>query len=359
MSKILFVTQKLTPNSLNQIEIIKRSGHEFTVITSQSEKNVGLNHPDVLYYFSKWNFIELARFLPSFMIINPDIVHVFVDSKSSVKTADFFSGLAQLFRKLFSVQFFLSEDSFLKTNRAKKLVYSADIVTGPHRTFLYHMRGLKARNRYQIKGVIPPILRLTESSVAADVNTSDKNDFGSYEILMPLKIEHINEQVILDIAKRFSVLFSVDSKTWTSADIKKLNYALQRQGSKPWRFFPLGENGQDLKSLPSAGLTLWLAGLEFELEECIQYFEFSLNRKMKIVMDHSQMRLYPDLWENNPMAQVTQKRNVLNYITHFSLSSDNEPVTDYLNTVSLVDISVNEFNRLISKATNTQNEKAV
>tara|TARA_B110001454_G_C12723326_1_gene436667 strand:- start:24465 stop:25547 length:1083 start_codon:yes stop_codon:yes gene_type:complete len=360
MAKILFITKKLTANSLNQIEIIRRSGHEFTVLTSQSEKNAGLVHSDILYYFSKWNFIEMARFLPSFMVINPDIVHVFVDSASAVKTADFFAGLAQLFGKLFSVQFFLSEDSFLKMKRAKKLVYAADIVTGPHRTFLYHLRGLQAKNRYQIKGVIPPILRLSEKSSAPEIASDvSAKDFQKYEMLVPLKRNGFNETVVIALAKKFSTLFLIDLESWAAADIKRLNHVLSKENAKPWRFFPMGSSQSDLKHIPKSNFTLWLAGLDFELEECIQFFEFSLNRKLSIVMDQSQVRLYPDLWENNNMASVTQKSQVLPFIAGFSLSRPTENPDDLINTVSLVDISVNEFNRLISKATSTQNEKTI
>lgn len=356
MAKILFITQKLTANSLNQIEIIRRSGHEFTVVTSQSEKNVGLKHPDVMYYFSRWNFIEMAKFLPSFMIVNPDIVHVFVDSKSSMKTADFFSGLSQLFRKIFSVQFFLSEDSFLKMKRAKRLVYNADIVTGPHRTFLYHLRGLSARNRYQIKGVIPPILKI--ANARAETANSSNNNFKNYQVLVPLKKKQFDLDLISQLAQKFSLLLVADLSVWTASEIKQLNYSLTAQNSKPWRFFNLGD-AEQFSTLPPLDLTLWIAGLDFELEECIQYFEFCLNRKVKIVMDHSQMRLYPDLWDSNPLATVTQKHGLYNFISNFEYSSEPVDWNEHLGSVSLVDISVNEFNRLISKATNTQNEKAV
>lgn len=358
MAKILFITKKLTANSLNQIEIIRRSGHEFTVLTSQSEKNAGLSHPDTLYYFSRWNFLELAKFFPSFMIINPDIVHVFVDSPASIKTADFFSGLAHLFGKLFSVQFFLSEDSFLKLKRAKKIVYAADIVTGPHRTFLYHLRGLHARSRYQIKGVIPPILRLSEANSSPEISAGTQKEFKDYEMLVPLKHHYFNEDVVIALAKKFSILFMVDLESWSAGEIKRLNYTLTREHAKPWRLLPLSSNQYDLKHIPKGNFTLWLAGLDFELEECIQLFEFSLNRKLKIVMDHSQVRLYPDLWENNSMASVMQKHGVLNFIQNFSLSESNSNDSE-IDTAALVDISVNEFNRLISKATSTQNEKTV
>lgn len=361
MSKILFITQKLTANSLNQIEIIRRSGHEFTVVTSQSEKNAGLKHPDVMYYFSRWNFIEMAKFLPSFMIINPDIVHVFVDSKSSMKTADFFSSLAQLFRKIFSVQFFLSEDSFLKMKRAKRLVYSADIVTGPHRTFLYHLRGLSARNRYQIKGVIPPILKMTHArteTIHLETKSKTADEFKSYQFLVPLKKKQFDMSLLSQLSQKFSLLLVADLSEWTASEIKQINHSLASQNAKPWRFFNLGKT-QEFSSLPQLDLPLWIAGLEFELEECIQYFEFCLNRKVKIVMDHTQMRLYPDLWDSSPLATITQKHSLSSFISNFEYT--NEPVdwNEHLNSVSLVDISVNEFNRLISKATNTQNEKAV
>jgi len=359
MAKILFITKKLTANSLNQIEIIRRSGHEFTVLTSQSEKDAGLSHSDTLYYFSRWKFIELAKFFPSFMIINPDIVHVFVDSAAAIKTADFFAGLAHLFGKLFSVQFFLSEDSFLKLKRAKKLVYSADIVTGPHRTFLYHLRGLQARSRYQIKGVIPPILRLSEKKSASEAAATAEKEFQPYEMLVPLKHRNFNEDVVTALAKKFSILFMIDLEAWSAGEIKRLNYTLTCQQAKPWRFVSLGPGHTDLKHIPKGNFTLWLAGLDFELEECIQFFEFSLNRNLNIVMDHSQVRLYPDLWENNSMAAVVQKHGVLNFIQNFSISRISQESSDHLDTVSLVDISVNEFNRLISKATSTQNEKTV
>lgn len=357
MAKILFITKKLTANSLNQIEIIRRSGHDFTVLTSQSEKNAGLSHSDTLYYFSRWNFLELAKFFPSFMIINPDIVHVFVDSPAAVKIADFFSGLARLFGKLFSVQFFLSEESFLKIKRAKKIVYAADIVTGPHRTFLYHLRGLEARSRYQIKGVIPPILHLSEKISASETSEDIQKEFQNYEVLVPLKRHHFNEDVVIALAKKFSVIFMVDLESWSASEIKSLNYTLTRQNAKPWHLVPLDTIQNDLKYIPKGNFTLWLAGLNFELEECIHFFEFSLNRKLNVVMDHTQVRLYPDLWENNSLATVMQKHEIANFIQNFSLAKSDVPNSEPLDIVSLVDISVNEFNRLISKATSAQNEK--
>lgn len=359
MAKILFVTKKLTANSLNQIEIIRRSGHEFTVLTSRSEKDMGLSHSDVLYYFSRWNVFELATFFPSFMAINPDIVHVFVDSPAAVKTADFFAGLAHLFGKLFSVQFFLSEESFLKIRRAKKLVYAADIVTGPHRTFLYHLRGLQAKNRYQIKGVIPPILRLTNKNMANEVSDVSLKEFQNYEVLVPLKRHNFDETVVVALAKKFPILFMVDLESWSASEIKRLNYTLTQASAKPWRFFPQGSLRNDFSHIPKRDFTLWLAGLDFDLEECIQFFEFSLNRKLSIVLDHSQVKLYPDLWEHNHLASVTQKNDVLRFISNFSIPTPNKAADDSFNTISLVDISVNEFNRLISKATSTQNEKTL
>ncbi len=361
MSKILFVTQKLTANSLNQIEIIRRSGHEFTVLTSQSEKNSGLAHPDVMYFFSRWNFLELAKFLPSFLVINPDIVHVFVDSSQAVKTADFFAGLAHLFQKIFSVQFFMSEDSFFKLRRTKRLVYSADIVTGPHRTFLFHLRGMNAKNRYQIKGVIPPILHLSDSAKnPSEIGSPSAEEYRSYQILMPLKKEQRNNPVILHLAERHSVLFAIESDKWTASDIKKLNHDLTSSHAKPWRIYPVKDTLKNLESLPKTDFTLWIAGLDFELEECIQYFELSLNRKLRIVMDHTQMQLYPDIWDNNPMALIAQKHHILNFISQFKIPKTSDGNwQEQLNTTSLVDISVNEFNRLISKATNSQSDKAV
>ncbi|MBL7543890.1 MAG: hypothetical protein JNL11_08740 [Bdellovibrionaceae bacterium] len=363
MAKILFVTQKLTSNSLNQIEILRRSGHEFTVLTSQSEKHVTIAHHDVLYYFRRWNFIEMAKFFPSFMVINPDIVHIFVDSASAAKTADFFAGLAQLFRKILSIQFFLSEDSFLKIKYAKKLVYAADIVTGPHRTFLYHLRGLSAKSRNQIKGVIPPILKLSESSSASSTSSYEspslnEADFQLYQMIVPLKPKKFDLDVLSNLAQRFSILFVADLSVWSAGELKKLNYSLTKSHAKPWRFFDMPSTS-GLNTLPKHNFVLWIAGMNFDLEECIQYFEFCLNRKIKIVMDHSQMRLYPDLWDSNPMASITQKHHVLNFIKNFEYSNTPSNATDFLNTSSLVDISVNEFNRLISKATNNQNEKAV
>lgn len=356
MSKILFVTQKLTANSLSQIEIIKRSGHEFTILTSQSEKHVGLTHSDTLYYFKRWNFIELIKFLPSFMIINPDVVHVFVDSKSSVKTADFFASLSQLFKKIFSLQFFLSEDTFLKIPKAKKLVYQADVVTGPHRSFLYNLRGMQAKNKYQIKGVIPPVLHLTNS--AGHSNEIPNSDFTKYRLVVPLSNSN-DIDTIVTLAKRFSLLFVVENEDWTAGDLKRLNHTLTQNQCQPWRVFPL-KSLQDLNSLPAFNGALWIAGLTFELDDCIQFFEFCLNRKVKIVMDQSQSRLYPDLWEHNPMASIASKNEILKFIDSYTLPDPHTSAwTDIINTSSLVDVSVNEFNRLISKATNTQNEKAV
>lgn len=360
MSKILFVTQKLTPNSLNQIEIIKRSGHEFTVVTSQSEKNKGLVHSDTLYFFTRWSFLELIKFLPPFMIINPDIVHVFVDSKPSVRIADFFSALAKLFQKIFSLQFFLSEDTFLKIPRAKKLIYHADIVTGPHRTFLYHLRGMKTKNKYQIKGVIPPVLQLSRPSSGTNLNSEVEKEFDSYQILLPLKKGSFNEQLIILLAQRFSLLLAIDLATWSAQEIKKLNHLLTVNQCRSWRLFPLANSLSELDNIPKASLSFWIAGLEFELEEYIQFFEFSLDRRMKIVMDHTQARLYPDLWEHNPVASIATKSDILNFISSFNLdTASDKDWQDPLNTKSLVDISVNEFNRLISKVTNTQNEKTV
>lgn len=378
MAKILFVTQKLTANSLNQIEILRRSGHEFTVLTSQSEKNCGLSHNETLYYFSRWNFLELVKFLPSFMIINPDIVHIFVDSTSSVKTADFFASLSHMFGKIFSVQFFLSEENFFKMRKTQRLVYSADIVTGPHRTFLFHLRGMSAKNKYQIKGVIPPILRInhgsnhsstshdgsnSDSSNPAKGILSDPNQFPEYQIIVPLKKDFMNTPVVARLAERFSILFTIEDRLWSAHDIKKFNHTLSHVRAKPWRLFPVSTENKNLRLLPNGDFVLWLAGLDFELEECIQYFELCLNRKMNIVMDHLQMQYYPDIWENNPMAVIAQKNQILNFILQFTLPKFNRKTADEydepLDTASLVDISVNEFNRLIAKATTTQNEKAV
>ncbi len=359
MSKILFVTQRLTTNSLNQIEIIKRSGHEFTIVTSQSEKISNLAHSDILYFFSKWNLIELVKFLPSFMIINPDIVHVFVDSKASVRTADFFAALSQIFNKIFSLQFFLSEDSFLKIPKAKKLVYLADVVTGPHRTFLYHLRGMHAKNKYQIKGVIPPVLHLSDKSAAPLPASSIKNEFLNYNLLVPLKRDGYDEAVIVALAKRFPLVLALEKESWSAADIKKLNHVLSQNNCCPWRIWPL-ETLKNLKLVPDSKLSFWMAGLDFELDECIRFFEFTLNRKMRIVMDQTQSRFYPDLWENNPMASIANKLDIQNYISQFKLNTESgDNWMEHLNTASLVDVSVNEFNRLISKATNTQNEKTI
>ncbi len=362
MSKILYVTQKLSVNSLNQIEIIKRSGHEFTIVTSQSEKGVGLTHSDTLYFFTRWNFIEFIKFLPSFMIINPDVVHVFVDSKSSGKTADFFASLSQIFKKIFSLQFFLSEEAFLKLPKAKKLVYLADVVTGPHRAFLYNLRGMQARNRYQIKGVIPPVLHLFQASTNSSALPNEiieGQDLSQYQIIVPLKNVPADLNILVPLAKRFSLLFAVAPENWTSGDMKKFNHALTQNNCLPWRMFPVVST-VNLQSLPVSKLPLWIAGLDFELDECLHFFEFSLNRKIKINMDQTQARLYPDLWENNSMASVTNKAEILNFIAAFTLPEPGaNQWVDSLNGSSLVDVSVNEFNRLISKATNTQNEKAV
>ena len=84
-----------------------------------------------------------------------------------------------------------------------------------------------------------------------------------------------------------------------------------------------------------------------------------MNRNLNIVLDHSQVRLYPDLWENNSKALIAQKSQILRFIETFSLPGTNEDPDYLINTASLVDISVNEFNRLISKATSTQNEKVI
>lgn len=361
MAKILFVSQKLTANSLNQIEIIKRSGHEFTVVTSQSEKLIGLSHSDTLYFFSHWNFIELVKFLPSFMIINPDIVHVFIDSKSSVRTAEFFASLARIFRKIFSLQFFLSEETFLKIPKAKKLVYLADVVTGPHRAFLYHLRGMQMKNKYQIKGVIPPVLHLSSKPLPNSAKSFDELDMKDkeYQLLMPLKKKIFDQETLVQIAKHFSVSFVIEKNSWTNGDIKKLNYLLLRNQCRPWQMLPL-ESFKHFNSSAQKPSSLWMAGLDFELDECIQLFEYCLNRRMKIIMDQTQSRLYPDLWENNPMATVVIKSDIKNFVTHFTLNQiKSNQWADHLDTTSLVDVSVNEFNRLISKATNMQNEKTI
>ena len=361
MSKILFVTQTLTIDSLNQIEIIKRSGHEFCVVTSQSEKKAELKHSDTLYFFTKWSFLELIRFLPSFMSINPDIVHVFVDSQSSAKAANFFASLTQLFNKIFSLQFFLSEDSFLKLKQIRKLVYLADVVAGPHRSFLYNLRGMKAKNKYQIKGVIPPVLHLKSYSPSKPLNPRQENEFKAYEILLPLKKNSYDERLIYQLAQNYSILFFFEMDAWTPLELKKLNHSLSLNSCRPWRLFPV-ESLKDLTNIPQGPFYFWLAGLTFELDECIQFFQFGLTRNMKIIMDQTQAKLYPDFWEHNSMAIILNENKIKSILASGELNltlttPGNDTWIENLNSSSLVDISVNEFNRLISKATNTQNEK--
>ena len=233
------------------------------------------------------------------------------------------------------------------------------MVTGPHRTFLYHLRGMHAKNKYQIKGVIPPVLHLSAKAASHPQALPTKNEFTTYQLLVPIKKDGYEESVVVALAKRFPLLLALEKGTWSAADIKKLNHVLSVNNCCPWRIWPL-DSLKNLDPIPGTDLSFWMAGLGFELDECIQFFEFTLNRKMRIIMDQTQSRLYPDLWENNPMASIANKSDIQNYIDLFELNKANGNAwVDHLNTASLVDVSVNEFNRLISKATNTQNEKAV
>ncbi len=351
MSGILFVTESLNPQSLNQIEILRKSGQKFKVITAESSAEHAPANTETLLFFRTWSWLEYIRFFPRLWQINPDVIYFFVDSETSVRKLWPFFRLAQSMGKIRMSHFFLLEESIKNSFEIRHFIYYSDLVVGPNRAFLAELRGIGSYSKHQTKGVVYPAL----SETSKTLEPSDSIDYSNYGIYIPVIKNKMPHELIKALSKNASLLIGFDFSAWTPQTIKKEKIWLHSL-TTPWTLYPIEHRDQLIQWLPqkvNKHLIVWLSGIEFSLGDLIQIITYGINHRLNFVIDRNQFKIFPDLWDSYAQVEVIDANNFIETIPTIDFSSKETSNT----WVNFNDLIVNEFNRLLSRTLHGQTEK--
>lgn len=380
MSRILIVTEQLnSPIIAAHIESIKNLQHEIVIVTSQNQKDFaleshGLQNVQVLYFFRRWNLAEWFRFIPSLISTRPQLIHFLIETERNLIAQKLLAETCHSFNIPVFTHFLNLTYINPKSKNLKFFVYKSDLVTCAHRQSLLDLRGLSTFNRKQIRGLIPPVLRMRieknnqESNHISDsINTFIEKNPAPF--ILPFKAEILNPEsyswkILTKILEYQSILFIGNLETLEASKKKRAESELLKWTQKKkshWIYLQTKSYAHSISLVPKNSV-IFLAGLPLTIQEISEIFEQAILAEHLLIIDEFQAELYSGLWQNKRNALILSNYQLVKELDHL-LRFDEWKSFNFqaLNSSQIrseiMDAPINEFNRLLNKVLSTNYEK--
>lgn len=380
MSRILIVTEQLnSPIIAAHIESIKNLQHEIIIVTSQNQKDFeleshGLQNVQVLFFFRRWSLTEWIRFIPALVSTRPQLIHFLIETERNLTAQKLLLETCQSFGIPVFTHFLNLTYINPKSKNLTYFVYKSDLITCAHRQSLLDLRGLSTFNRKQIRGLIPPVLRMRIEKNAADESHWGDNiatflKKNSKAFIVPFKSELLNLdthywKVLTKILEYHSVLFIGDLDALDLASKKKAEAELTKiiqKNKTQWLYHHTKNFARNLCLAPKNSV-VFLAGLPLTIQEISEAFEQAILAEHLLIIDEFQAELYSGLWQNKHNAIILSNYQLIKELDHLLRFQEwNEFNFHALNSAQIrseiMDAPINEFNRLLNKVLSTSYEK--
>lgn len=380
MSRILIVTEQLnSPIITSHIESIKNLQHEIIIITSKNQKEFdltlqGLNQVQILYFFNKWSFLEWFKFIPTLLAIKPQLIHFLIETERKLPAQKLLLETCHSFGIPIFTHFLNLTYINPKSKSLTFFVYKSDLVTCAHRQSLLDLRGLNTFNRKQIRGLIPPVLRMqSEKRISSAFAWSDSvNSFltkNDKPFIVPFKKEIFDQnnhywKALSKVLEYKSVLFVGPLDELALAEKKKAEAVMSKIASKhktQWLYHQTHSYSKSLGMAPRNSI-IFIAGMPLSIQEISEVFEQAILTEHLLIIDEFQAELYSGLWKNKSNAIILSTYQLIKELEHLLKYKEwNDFNFKALNSAQIkseiMDAPINEFNRLLNKVLSTGYEK--
>lgn len=380
MSRILIVTEQLnSPIIAAHIESIKNLQHEIIIVTSQNQKDFeleshGLQNVQVLYFFRRWSLAEWIRFIPALISTRPQLIHFLIETEKNLTAQKLLLETCHSFGIPVFTHFLNLTYINPKSKNLTYFVYKSDLVTCAHRQSLLDLRGLSTFNRKQIRGLIPPVLRMKVERNSHEPQQLSESMLAflkknSQAFILPFKAELLDPEshywkILTKILEYQSVLFLGDLESVDLSKKKKAESELLKITHKKksqWLYHHTKSYPHSVSIAPKNSV-IFIAGLPLSIQEISEIFEQAILAQHLLIIDEFQAELYSGLWQNKQNALILSNYQLVKELDHLLRSEDWKQFNFHsLNSSQMkseiMDAPINEFNRLLNKVLSANYEK--
>lgn len=356
MAKILLVSEKISPTAWQLALALRSQQHQVIFLTSYGENLDEAHDIEILSFFKKWNAFEVAQLFPALTSMAPDILH-FVLEKDSVNQAHLMLwAYAQARQELvFTISLLYVRKNLNRRSWIKFLIQKADIVTCPSIDSLARLRGIHVKSPRQGRGLLPPVLGLSQDSDEFEKIEIEELLVDEKYIVRPFLESKFDPdspyfQSLLRVLKTHKVVLFGSQDHWTLRERKRFQKWLADEGVEKNWFLTGQKTLNEIQTLLRNSEALWLADLDLSPTELTEYYLKTLETSATLILDPKQARLHAPLWRNSQNCWILGETTWDEMLKMDSLKLAYDFDTLKLNRQDLVDAPINELNRLYIKA---------
>jgi hypothetical protein len=365
MAKVLVVSKKLNPTCFRLAQTLRSQQHEVSILTSQKEDGSFPAGIECMTPFEKWSAVEALRWIPALLQRQPNIVHFLLEGSADLSMAHviLIGFIKSLPNTVISTSLLSNPMHLGFFNPMRLLLQESDIITCPSYESLATLRGLNVRSHQQSRGILPPALDLNpavteEESIEVNGGPQQHLYNGPY-VVMPL-IETVfapnksffDRLSLLASHRHVMLIGSMDS--WTLRERRRFQKWMEDQGlGHRWTLVNQKAELRPKRLLQNAE-ALVLAGCRLTPFELADYFYQSIQTECTLVLDDRQAGFYADLWRHGencwiiPSSEIQRRLNRLMNQGSLRLQFKLPQHMDVHR--NLIDLPINELNRLYSRA---------
>lgn len=282
--------------------------HTVTLVTDKTSAIENSDGLSVVRFFRSWSFWEGQKFLPHFLRLKPQILHVLLKDED-VSGAELFLLLTTQHLELAATSCSIIDlkSSIRSSFGVQQLLPRCDLVTFGRHDQLSQMRGLPILNKKQEKAIWLPLIEERSSSLNHEIipNSGDKVviPLGEWfkgwtpqwiQILTVLSAK--NELIFLGPMRQFSL--KQRRLLWSELEKLKLN----------WLWIPSSLQSSADREL-SLAQTIWCAGLGLSNLEYLGCLSLSLDFGWTPVIEVHQAGMHSKLWSDGQNCRILNTDN--------------------------------------------------
>lgn len=364
MAKIILVTKTITATSWQLALALKAQQHDVVVLTSYKEEPMGSSHGiQFMAYFKKWSFAEGLKIIPGLFGLQPQILHLLLDEDKMSPAQIILSGFARSHPTcVLTTSLLFIRKRLSRLNPVRYLIEESDIITCPTVEALGYIRGLNVREHQQGRGILPPVLDLSSSTLKEDTYLDELEEIEDFTsrpyIVVPFREEKFTPFAnhfhrLLKINQKYRVILWGSFDGWSLRQRKRFAQWMDEHQGKGWLITSQLTLAQTQYLLGKAE-ALYLAGQALSPVEVTDYYMKAISAHAVMILDSRQTKVHGDLWKNAQNCWILRWDAMSEDLEKVLLKANlkvPENVADQLaEDRHLIDSSLNELNRLYNKA---------
>jgi hypothetical protein len=369
MAKIILVTEKANTTSWQLAVALRAQQHEVIFLTGHGETVDDSRDIEFMAYFKKWNFIEGLKIIPGLFGLQPQILHLLLE-EDKLKPAQM---VLATFAKshpacILTTSLLNIRRGLTRTNPVRYLVEESDVITCPTIETLGQLRGLNTRSPRQGRGILPPVLNLMSHHELTENNESVAKMIQQWKeekfFLVPFNENKFDPESayfnrLRALAQKHPVVLWGSYAHWSLRERKKFaSWFDTFQAGRRW-----GVTGtlspNDCRELMEKCEAFVLAGQSFSPIEITEFYFRAIQAKCPLILDSQQASVHSALWRNSINSWILDARHLQSELVKL-LARPHLRLPEVLSEKiaqdrQLIDGSLNELNRLYSRALTQKN----